>query len=464
MNTLSKKLIYTFTGICLSANAVAQAPHTSYFMESMPTRHQLNPALTPDYNYVNMPLIPALSGIQIGLNSNVGVANFLYPRGNELVTGLHSSVSNDEFLDNIHRNNVIEANLKLNLLSFGFAKWGGYNTFDLSVRSITNMSLPYELFEFAKVGQIDGGPTSYDISGIGMETYNYAEIAVGHSRKITDKLTVGAKFKFIGGVLHASAKIDELNVSMSQDRWQIREKGRIFTTPALQIKYKENGELDDFDFDAGSLGMDGVGIGFDLGATYKLLDNLTLSAALTDIGFVTWKGAEATANPDPFVFDGFHHFGAEDDPITGESPLDKETDQIEEDLKSLTRFDNNQDSKSTRSLTTTLNIGGEYSILSDKISFGLLSSTRFGLPTVWTELMASANFRPVSWFNATINGSFSNIGQSMGVLLNFNPKGFNFYIGSDYIPFRYSKEGIPLYHAKANITMGISFTFGNNKS
>ena len=209
--------------------------------------------------------------------------------------------------------------------------------------------------------------------------------------------------------------------------------------------------------------MDGVGIGFDLGATYKLLDNLTLSAALTDIGFVTWKGAEATANPDPFVFDGFHHFGAEDDPITGESALDKETDQLEEDLKNLIRFQNNQEAKSTRSLTTTLNVGGEYSLLSNKISFGLLSSTRFGLPTVWTELMASANFRPVRWFNATINGSFSNIGQSMGVLLNFNPKGFNFYIGSDYIPFRYSKEGIPLYHAKANITMGISFTFNHSE-
>ena len=274
---------------------------------------------------------------------------------------------------------------------------------------------------------------------------------------IDDIYGLGAKFKFLAGIVHASAEINELNISMSQDKWQIQEKGRIFTTPGIQINYKDNGEIDNID--TGTFGMDGVGIGFDLGATYKLLDNLTLSAALTDIGFISWKGAEAKANPDPFIFDGFHHFGAEDDPVTGESQLDQETDQLEEDLKNLVRFQNNQDSKSTRSLTTTLNIGGEYSILSDKISFGLLSSTRFGLPTVWTELMASANFRPVSWFNATINGSFSNIGQSMGVLLNFNPKGFNFYIGSDYIPFRYSKEGIPLYHAKANITMGISFTF-----
>ena len=252
MNTIKKFSIYCAI-IASSTNVMAQAPHTSYFMESMPTRHQLNPALTPEYNYVNLPLIPALSGIQIGLNSNVGMANFLYPRGNELVTGLHSSVSDDEFLNNIHRKNVIEANIKLNLLSFGFAKWGGYNTFDLSVRSQTSMNMPYELFEFAKVGQKNGEATSYDISGIGVNTYNYAELAIGHSHKITDKLTIGAKFKFLAGVLHASAEIDELNVSMSQDKWQIQEKGRIFTTPAAQINYKDNGEIDDFDFDAGSL-------------------------------------------------------------------------------------------------------------------------------------------------------------------------------------------------------------------
>ena len=331
MNNIIKKLAYICTGLAITTSAVAQAPHTSYFMESMPTRHQLNPALTPNYNYVNLPLIPLFSGIQIGLNSNVGMANFLYPRGNELVTGLHSSVSNDEFLGNIHRNNIIEANIKYNLVSFGFAKWGGYNTFDLSARSITNMNMPYELFEFAKVGQINGEATTYNIPDLAISTYNYAELTIGHSRKITERLTVGAKFKFLAGIVHASAEINELNISMSQDKWQIQEKGRIFTTPGIQINYKDNGEIDNID--TGTFGMDGVGIGFDLGATYKLLDNLTLSAALTDIGFISWKGAEAKANPDPFIFDGFHHFGAEDDPVTGESQLDQETDQLEEDLK-----------------------------------------------------------------------------------------------------------------------------------
>lgn len=436
----------------------AQAPHSSYFMENMPTRHLLNPAFTPDFNYVSLPV---LGNMQVRLNSNVGLGAFLYPNGDELVTGLNQIVSADEFLDNLHKKNTIEADIRVNLVSFGFSAWGGYNTFDLSARSITGVYLPYELFEFAKVGQINGNTTQYNIKNLGVQTSNYAEFAFGHSRKITDRLTAGAKVKFLAGILHSKAKIENLDVYMSGEKWEIKESGELFTTNGLDIQYKENGEIDDFD--TGTFGMDGAGLGFDLGATYRLLDNLTVSAALTDIGFISWKGSKATAKPDAFVFDGFHHLGAEDDPVTGESALDKEADQIEEDLRSLIRFQNDNSARQTRSLTTTLNLGGEYSILNDKISFGLLSSTRFGMPRVWTELMASANFNPVSWFSATVNGSVSNIAQSMGVLLNFTPKGFNFFIGSDYIPFKYGKQGIPVNQAKLNYVMGINFTF-NHKS
>lgn len=246
---------------------------------------------------------------------------------------------------------------------------------------------------------------------------------------------------------------------MSKDKWVVKENGRTFLTPGLQVKYKDNGEIDDFD--TGTFGADGMGFGIDLGVSWKLLNNLRLSASITDLGFISWKGAEALVNPAPFEFDGFHHFGSEKDPVTGESPLSQETDQIKEDLRSLIRFENNVDAKSMQKLATTINVAAEYSILKNKISFGLLSSTRVGMPHVWTELMATANFRPAKWFHATVNGSVSNVAQSVGLMLNFCPKGFNFFIGSDYIPFKYSKEGIPLNRAKVNLALGMNFTFNH---
>lgn len=457
---MKRFLRYILTLVSVTGGVVsfAQAPHSAYFMDNMPNRHLLNPAFTPGFNYVS---IPALGNLQIGTNANVGIGDFLFPRNGELVTSLNSSVSSEEFLGRLKSINSIEANVNLEVISFGFKAWGGFNTFNIGVRSHTSVVLPYELFEFAKIGQVNGGPTAYDINDLRLSSTNYVELALGHSHQLTEKLRIGAKFKYIAGLGRADALVENINVQMSEDRWVLREAGSMFTTDAIDIAYKSNGEINNIDF--GKIGVSGNGIGIDLGASYDLLDNLTLSASLTDIGFISWNGANATVNPDAFVYDGFHHIGAEDDPITGESALDQEADQLEEDLKKLIRFQNEEKAKSTQSLATTLNIGAEYSILNNKIGFGLLSSTRLGTPRKWTELMASVNFRPASWFHATVNGSTSNLGHSAGLLLNFCPKGFNFFLGADYIPFKYGKQGVPVSTAKVDFVLGFSATFRQGK-
>ena len=299
---------------------------------------------------------------------------------------------------------------------------------------------------------------------------SYVELGLGHSRQINDRLRVGGKFKLLFGLGRADVKLEDMTADLSAaDKWvvsgkataDVSVKGFKFESEMEDYNVESNGQYEQVsDFDVDGFGLGGFGIAFDLGAEYKIDEDWTVSAALLDLGFISWKeNARAESSGQPFVFDGFHHIGAEDNPETGESALDQEMDQLEDDLKALARFKNEEDSRRTQSLTTTLNIGGEYSILNRKISFGLLSSTRMTSPKVWTELMASVNFRPASWFHATLNGSVSNLGQSVGVLLNFCPKGFNFFIGSDYIPLKYSKQGIPVSTAKLNFVMGLTFTF-----
>lgn len=441
--------------------AVSQTSHTSYFLENMTTRHELNPAFATEYNYVNIPVVPGLSGLAVGMNGNIGLDKFLFKRNGELVTGLNNSVSTSEFLGGLNSNNYMEANIKYDIFSMGFKKWGGFNTIGLSLKSNTGIELPYDLFAFAKQGQIGGERTEYAIGNTRVSSTNYVELAFGHSRKITDKITVGAKFKYLAGLARADVNITQIDVTMGVDKWSIREAGEIFHTDVAEITYKPDGQIDDIDY--GKLGLAGNGVGIDLGVTYKLLPDLTLSAALTDIGFIAWSGNKATLTNKSFDFDGFHHIGAEDDDVTGESALDIESDQLEDDLKELVRFDHSESASSTQSLATTLNIGAEYSILKNKISFGFLSSTRFAGYKTWSEAMVSANFRPTGWFNAAVNGSVSNLGNSFGLLLNFCPKGFNFYIGSDYIPTKYAKQGVPVSSSKINAVIGMSITFGYPK-
>ena len=451
------KIIISAVVALSSATAFAQAPHSGYFMDSMPNRHQLNPAFANEYNYVNMPIIPGFSGLAVGMNGNIGLDKFLFKRNGELVTGLNNQVSAEEFLGGLNDNNYMEANVTYDIFSMGFKKWGGYNTIGLSVKSNTGIGLPYDLFDFAKRGQVGGEYTAYDISDMKVRTNNYAELAFGHSHALSSKVSIGAKLKYIAGIAHADMKINQMDVTMGADKWTIREAGEMFYSEALDIIYKENGEIDDMDF--GKINLAGNGFGIDLGVTYSPIRDLTLSASVLDLGFISWKGTNAVLSDKAFEFDGFHHLVAEDDE-TGESALDREGDQLEDDLRELVRFSHESSTSKSQSLATTLNIGAEYSILARKISFGVLSSNRFGGIQSWNEVMLSANFRPARWFNATLNGSFSNLGNSFGALMNFCPKGFNFYIGSDYIPTKYAKQGVPVSSAKINVVMGMAFKFG----
>lgn len=178
----------------LNAKVSAQGLNSGYFTDGYTFAHQLNPAFDNDHNYFS---IPVLGNINIGTRGNVGLGSFLFPYKNgQLTTFMNSSVSAEEFLGGLKDNNRIGASVNLSFLSAGFKAWGGFNTIDIGLRSNTYANLPYELFEFMKLGQ-QGASSTYDLQDLGINSSNYIEIALGHSRNIGDKLRVGAKVKFL---------------------------------------------------------------------------------------------------------------------------------------------------------------------------------------------------------------------------------------------------------------------------
>lgn len=445
--------------LTLSAGLSAQTTlNSSYFMEKMTKRNQLNPALKTPNNYVSM---PSLGNFYLGINSNLGLGTFLYPRDNKLVTFLHESVPADEFLNKLTPNNTIELDMGLDLISFGFWAWGGQNTFNLALKSNTGAYLPKEIFQFLKTGQEATGVTRYDMSNVTATTSNYLELAFGHARDITDKLGVGAKVKVLLGAAHAEARIDRMDITMSQNEWTIKQAGHLQATSLLELTTDpETGEVTGYDF-GNHLGVAGFGLGFDLGATYEIIDNLTLSAALTDIGFMRWNNlTRAETDPDKgFIYTGFDNIGAEDDE-NGDNPFDQKADQLGDGLKALTKFYQSDTRSVSNSLRTTLRVGAEYAVLDNAISFGLLSTTRFVGYRTYAEGMAAINFRPLSALHLTVNGSVSNMGSSVGAILNICAPGFNFFVGTDYFATQYSKQFIPINHARANFSFGFNITFG----
>jgi hypothetical protein len=196
----------------------------------------------------------------------------------------------------------------------------------------------------------------------------------------------------------------------------------------------------------------------DLGASYKLNDDWSFSAALLDLGFISWSNDLQARNiSNTFEFDGFH------DAEVAKSSNNSIKNQGEKYSDQLAEFAHLQDQGDKGGRTTgigaSINLGAEYTLpVYRKLSFGLLSSTRFQGEYSWTEGRLSANWKPLGWLNGGMSFGVGSFGVSAGWLLNIHPKGFNFFVGMDHILGKQSKEGIPL-SSKSSVNLGMNITF-----
>ena len=436
------------------AGVSAQTQLGSYFLEASPFRHQLNPALMPDRGYV---AIPALGNIEFNVNSPLSYKTFIYPApnvGDKLYTFLDSRVNAKEFEKKIKDANPLMVNVDLSILSFGFFKWNGYNTFDISLRSRNSFVLPGDLFLFLKNGNpVEGN--SYDLHNTAIRSNTYVELALGHARKITDQWTAGAKVKALVGAANLNARFDRLDITMSEEQWRINALGAAeLSVAGVALKHDEKDRIDGIDFDSGQLGIAGGGAGIDLGATYEPIENLVVSAALTNVGFIVWNKNHKGASPESeVVFNGFHGIGNDD--YEGGTVDDQVDDKLDE-LENIYLFKEVDAPKRTTWLSPTLLVGGEYQLLKNRISAGLVYSTTFYPGRAHTRLMASLNLKPLRMIMVGINGSVSNYANTFGAVINLGP----LFIGAEISSLKVNPDFIPLGKLAANVNFGLSVPLG----
>lgn len=473
-----------------SALAQTQSSRSAYFLEGSTYRHELNPAFIGERGYFSF---PALGNLDFGVQSTAGIGSFLYklPDG-RLTTFMHESVSGQEFVDGLPNRFKLGADVNENIFSLGFHAWGGFNTLGISIKSDTRVNVPSELFKFMKLGMASETGSQYIVNGLNMMSTNYAEIAFGHARTINNHLTVGAKLKALVGLAKANVRIDKLTITASQDAWTITPqgaelyasaKGLIVPTKGETGNYQEddyildaNGnrtdqlktgtdqqiDYDGVDFDDKNIGPTGFGLALDLGAVYKLGD-WQFSASLLDLGFIGWKNTVKGTMSNDFEFSGFENIAVKDTEGNANS-LENQSDALLDDLKNMAKFTKEADGmKRTTALAATLNFGAQYTLPAyDRLNFGLLSTTRLQGKHTWTEARLSANVSPLSGFEASVNYALSNFGSAAGLMLNFHPRGFNFFVAAD-VPLGKLEPAYcaPIGRAALNVNLGINFTFGS---
>ncbi len=443
--------------------AAAQELRSSYFSETSNFSHQMNPALL-DEGHVSFPL---LGNFNIGLTGNVGAADFIFhntgANRNEypLTTFMNPEVSASEFLGNLNDKNRLDMYLNLNILSVAFRGFGGVNLIELNARSNSHVTLPYELFEFMKT---TGSRESYDLSGIGVRSHNYVELALGHSHKIGDKVRVGAKMKLLFGAAYADLTTNRMNVTLNGDEWRIDADARLQASVMKSSFEHDPGEptapdgrpkVDDFEVDGG---LGGFGLAFDLGATYKPIDDLELSLGLTDLGFISWSKMNHASSAGTYSFSGFEEDIYVNGTNTGTNEIGDQFEQMGDDLEEMfSVYDDGQRSASS-ALAATLNIGAKYTLPAwRKLSFGFLYTSRIHGKYSWHQGMLAVNCRPAKWFEVSLNGAATSTGCTLGALINLHAPHFNFYIGADRFMGKVSKEFVPLHSANANINFGMTF-------
>lgn len=442
----------------------AQELRTSYFMETSNYRHQMNPALL-DSPYVGL----LFSNINIGMTGNIGAKQFIFDTnglpgytGNyRYTTFMDPNVDAATFLNKLHDKNRFDLYLNYNLFSVGFKAWGGVNLLELNLRSNTNLTLPKGLFEFAKTA---GEKEHYEFGGLGMRTQNYMELALGHSRDINKQWRVGGKLKFLIGAAYADFTADNVTLDMTEDAWRIQSnaqvKASLLKSDVIHEDPSKNSadgrprvkELDNFGFS-----LPGFGMALDLGVTYKPIDNLTLSAAITDLGFISWKNTHHASSQGDYTFDGFNNIYIGSDKDQTED-IDDQFDQIGDDLEEMFSVYDDGTKTATQALAATLNVGAEYKLPAyDKLKFGFLYTSRIHGKYSWHQGMLNVGVRPVKWFECNVNGAVTSTGVTAGGMLSLKAPHFNFYIAADRFFSKMGKQGVPLNSSNGNITFGMTF-------
>ncbi len=119
----------------IAAGEARAQSRSGFFLDNYSYNYQLNPAMSvdrkADFSF------PGLGNLNVGVNGNVGLKNFIYNRNGKTVTFLHPDVSAAEAMDNIKTNNRIGASAREGIMSVGFRALGGYN--HVSLNTVANV-------------------------------------------------------------------------------------------------------------------------------------------------------------------------------------------------------------------------------------------------------------------------------------------------------------------------------------
>ncbi|MBR1786439.1 MAG: hypothetical protein IJ756_04665, partial [Paludibacteraceae bacterium] len=440
--------------------AIAQEVNTLWWVENAPFRHYMNPAAEPLANiYISLPVL-GYTSMYAG-NNRIALNDVIFNNNGQTITALHPDADRKKLLKKLKNPWAAGSNASINLLAFGFRfKEYNYFHFGITQRIETETSIPRDLLTFVLDGGVKDleGINTYNFKKLAFQADTYTEIAFGYSRNIKDKWTVGGKVKLLLGQGYADLNFKNLNAYLSPDDWKMQGRGTVVMAAAplnrfpLEINrqaIKDWINSDNYDGQplisktpVNYLTPQGYGAAFDLGFVYKPIKYLQISAAVTDLGFIYWRGQRYGIEIDA-THSGTNTYQVSD---YFQEDDDYDAERLFKDIaEGLEVFSDSIDpvfrtKGATRMTSAKLNVGIDGKFWDGRVGVGLYSRTRYFNHRFDEELTLGAYFQPVHWFNLSASYSFfGSNGRSMGAALSIiTYEGLGLTLAMDYIPFTYA--------------------------
>lgn len=420
--------------------------------KSVPQAHQLNPAFRPDAKIVIG--LPVISSSHVSVDMDQLSFNQVFTESVEQSLTLNAENVSNALRD---KNNFsIQSDLQLFFLGLNL----GNNFFSLAVNDRVSSWLVYnkDIVDLALFGNGDertfGRNLSLDQMLLRQNLYH--EIALGFATDIGDKLSIGARIKFLSGVLNAQTeqvsgylRTDADSIHITNSNIVFKNSGYNYFTEDLDILSMYRNTLP---FVGGNNGF-----GLDIGIQYHITDRINLSASVTDVGYINWK-----ENTQSFSFDdvtySFKGFDVVD--LINNDGANNDFFQNELDsLGNLYTLQENENIAYKSSLVSNFYTGFDYKITGmHHVGAQVYGKIAEGNVTPEFGVYYNLQFRDV--VNAVVNASFRN-GQvhAVGAGVSFDLGPIQIYGTSESITSLINPQAANLVDAR----VGINLIIGKKK-
>ena len=301
-------IIFLFACIIYSQNK-----QVLYGFEEIPQSLLINPGANIVNNNWYMG-IPLLSHIHVnGGTSGVSVYDIFVDDGRGFNQKLSTAIGGMKNTD------FFAVNQQLELFSGGFAYGSSYEkneyiSFGMYLETDVFIYFPKDYAILALEGNQNNIDKVFDLSDLNVSGELISVLHLGYNKKVSKKLTIGARAKFYSSILNFNATKNKGSlVTRNGDN---NFYNHIFD---LDLTLKTSGLkslLDDDNSDVSNdistltkrlLFSGNAGLGFDIGFTYKMSDQLMFDASLQDVGFITHTNDIQNYKLNNFlVFDGIN--------------------------------------------------------------------------------------------------------------------------------------------------------------